>query len=452
MTFDARKKALAILNKLEEKQQTLDGILENLSTQKQTIARRERALLNALVYGVLRWRGHLDYIIEHFSTTPLNKITPQVMNILRLGLFQIIYLDRIPKSAAVNTSVEMVKSIAPPWVVRFTNAVLRKAGNGYPTVPYPDSARLPVKALAIRKSFPEWLIARWLKRFGQPALESLCDGINTIPPITVRANTLKTSRPQLRQALDGDVEKIDSTSHAPEGLFFFNPKVPIPNLAAFKHGAFQVQDEAAQLVSLILDPQPGERVLDACAGLGGKTGHIAQLMQNRGEIIAADKSTAKLSKLNAEMHRLGISIVSAWHQDLETTRGLTKIKRFDRILLDAPCSGLGTLRRNPDIKWMVSKQNLKRYTEKQIKLLENMVPLVNCAGFLVYAVCSTEPEENEDVVNAFLKNHPEFVIDKCIEDHLKKYSAFADPDGYFRTYPQQSHLDGFFFVRLKRIK
>jgi 16S rRNA (cytosine967-C5)-methyltransferase len=137
---------------------------------------------------------------------------------------------------------------------------------------------------------------------------------------------------------------------------------------------------------------------------------------------------------------------------LETTRGLKKIRGFDRILLDAPCSGLGTLRRNPDIKWMVSKQNLKRYAEKQIKLLENMVPLVNCCGVVVYAVCSTEPEENEDVVNAFLKNHPEFAIDKCIEDHLKKYNAFADPDGYFRTYPQQSHLDGFFFVRLKRIK
>ena len=452
MTFDARKKALAVLNKLEDGKQTLDGILEKLSLENQDIARRDRALLNALVHGVLRWRGHLDYIIEHFSTTPLKKINPQVLNILRLGLFQIIYLDRIPISAAVNTSVEMAKSIAPPWVVRFTNAVLRKAGNGYLQAPYPDSSKLPVKSLAIRNSFPEWLIARWLKRFGQPALKSLCDNINRVPPITIRTNTMKISRQQLCHDIESDVERIDVTSHAPEGLNFFNPKVAIPDLDAFKRGEFQVQDEAAQLVSVILDPQPGERVLDACAGLGGKTGHIAQLMQNRGEIVAVDKNAEKLSKLRIEMHRLDILIVSTWQQNLEATGGLKKIKLFDRILLDAPCSGLGTLRRNPDIKWNVSKKNLKRYAERQVRLLESMAHLVKCSGIMVYAVCSNEPEENEDVVNVFLKNHLEFVIDKGSEAHLQKYNAFVDSDGYFRTYPKHSHLDGFFFVRLKRVK
>ena len=451
MTFDPRREALFILNELEKGRQTLDVILENRSSRNRSGSRRDRALLTALVHGVLRWRGHLDYLIGHFSTTPIKKINPNVLNILRLGLFQIIYLDRIPDSAAVNTSVEMAKSMAPAWVVRFTNAVLRKCAGNYTRVPLPDSKKRPVKSLAVRKSFPDWLIARWLQRFGEPTVESLCDAINLVPPITVRTNTLKTTRRQLRQDLAEDVETMEATSHSPDGLNLFNPRVPIPELEAFKQGSFQVQDEAAQLVSLVLAPRPGERILDACAGLGGKTGHLAQLMQNSGEIVAVDKNAAKLAKLLLEMQRLGIAIVSTWQQDFEKPVGRKKIKPFDRILLDAPCSGLGTLRRNPDIKWMASKQDLKRYSKRQLEFLKFTARLVKDGGIIVYAVCSAEPEENEGVINTFLKNHSDFVIDKCNETQLKAYNAFMDPDGFFKTHPKHSQLDGFFFVRLRRI-
>lgn len=452
MTFDPRREALFILNKLDKGRQTLDVILENRSLQNRAGSRRDRALLTALVHGVLRWRGHLDYLIGHFSTTPIKKINPNVLNILRLGLFQIIYLDRIPDSAAVNTSVEMAKSTAPAWVVRFTNAVLRKCAGNYDKVPFPDSKELPVESLSIRKSFPEWLIARWLRRFDEPTVDTLCDAINLVPPITIRTNTLKTTRRQLRQDLVEDVETMDATTHSPDGLNLYNPRVPVPELEAFKQGSFQVQDEAAQLVSLVLSPRPGERILDACAGLGGKTGHLAQLMQNSGEIVAVDKNAAKLAKLRLEMQRLGIAIVSTWQQDLEKPSGQKNIKPFDRILLDAPCSGLGTLRRNPDIKWMASKQNLKRYSKRQLELLDCTACLIKDSGIIVYAVCSSEPEENEDVINTFLKNHSDFVIDKGNDTHLEAFNAFMDTDGFFRTYPKHSRLDGFFFVRLRRIK
>ena len=279
MADEVRKTALYILNALDKEDKTLDRLLEDVFREKTLFSKKDRALLQALVYGVLRWRGRLDRIIDYFSKTRLNKINSKVLNILRLGLFQIIYLDRIPVSAAVNTSVEMTKAVAAPWIVGYVNGLMRNASRKYGDVVFPDVGKDPVKALAIKKSFPEWLIKRWLDRLGLKETGRLCDAINTIPPISVRCNTLKANREKLVKALEESAEKIGITNYAPDGVFFFNPKRSIPNIKAFKSGLFQVQDEAAQLVSLLLNPQPGETILDACAGLGGKTGHIAQLIK-----------------------------------------------------------------------------------------------------------------------------------------------------------------------------
>jgi len=195
-------------------------------------------------------------------------------------------------------------------------------------------------------------------------------------------------------------------------ISFEIPKLPIPKIKAFKNGWFQVQDEAAQLVTYLLNPHPGETILDACAGLGGKTGHIAQMMRNKGKIVAMDKNNEKLLRHESEMKRLGISIVQTCIHDLDKPFDKNYIAEFDRILLDAPCSGLGVLRRNPDIKWLMSKKNLIHYKEKQVKFLDTLSHLVKPSGVLVYTVCSTEPEENEEVVKVFLNKHPEFVIEK----------------------------------------
>ena len=224
----------------------------------------------------------------------------------------------------------------------------------------------------------------------------------------------------------------------------------IPGLSAFKPGWFQVQDEAAQLVALLLNPQAGETVLDACAGLGGKTGHIAQLMKNVGSIVALDIKAAKLVRLESEMQRLGISIVKTLRQDLEIKHLQPKFNQFDRILLDAPCSGLGVMRRNPDIKWRTSKKNLAVFNGRQLTLLHNSSRLVKPSGVLVYAVCSPEPEENEDVVNEFLKKHAEFVIDKEVEGLPAKMLSIQAASGWFKTFPHFSYMDGFSFIRLIR--
>jgi 16S rRNA (cytosine967-C5)-methyltransferase len=451
MAFDARRTALTILNTLDQGQQTLDSILDVFPIDATQSSRRDRALLQALIYGVLRWKGRLDYMISYFSHRPLNKIDPTILNILRLALFQIIYLDRIPESAAVNTSVEMAKISGPRWVAGYVNALLRKAVREYQKVPFPEVEENTVAALASAYSFPEWILSRWLSRFGRNTTEALCAAVNTIPPITVRTNRLKTSPQKLLTALEDEVDLIRPTHYSPDGITFFNPKNSIPRLHAFKSGWFQVQDEAAQLISLLLDPQAGERVLDACAGLGGKTGHIGQLMKNEGTIIAIDNDRRKLLKLESEMQRLGISIVSGVCRNLADPYPQQGLNSFDRILLDAPCSGLGIMRRHPDIKWRNSKKNLARFGKKQIELLENLSRHVKPSGVLVYAVCSLEPEENEAVINEFLKNHKEFVIDKNFGKLPEKIGTMVASQGFIRTFPHLHQMDGFFSVRFRRM-
>jgi 16S rRNA (cytosine967-C5)-methyltransferase len=374
------------------------------------------------------------------------------MNILRIALFQIIYLNRIPVSAAVNTSVELAKSITEPNVVRFVNGLLRNAAKKYQQVVFPDVNEDPVSALAVNKSFPNWMLERWLDRFGLKETVLLCDAINTIPPLTVRCNTLKTRRKTLLKRLEKDVEKVECTGYAPDGAFFFHPKKSIPKMRTFEDGLFQVQDEAAQLVTCLLNPRPGETVLDACAGLGGKTGHISQLMKNRGKLIAMDNNSKKLHRLQSEMVRLGISVVTTRTHDLNDPADVKSIEKFDRILLDAPCSGLGVLRRNPDAKWSTFEKDLIRHAKRQTTFLDNLAHQVKPEGLLVYCVCSTEPEENESVIKAFLNKHKNFAIEKNPDGLPYEARSLLTGDGYLKTFPHLHNMDGFFAVCMKRAK
>lgn len=451
MPFDVRKTALIILNTLEDGQRNLDILMEDYYSHQKKVSRRDRALLQALVYGVLRWRGRLDFIISNFSSTRFDKIDSKVLNILRLALFQIIYLDRIPNSAAVTTAVDLAKAFGAPWVVGYVNALLRKAAREYREVSFPDMEEDPIAALAADKSFPGWIIRRWLNRYGNKYTTALCDAANSIPPITVRTNTLKISPRELLKSLENESGQIKQTFFSPVGIEIVHPRSSIPGLSAFKAGWFQVQDEAAQLVSMLLDPKPGQTVLDACAGLGGKTGHIAQLMKNEGSIVALEKDDRKLLHLGDEMQRLGVSIVSTLCHDLEQALPKYQPSGFDRVLLDAPCSGLGVIRRNPDIKWLKTKNELVKNQTRQMRLLENLCHEVKPGGILAYAVCSTEPEENEEVIHSFLKKHTDFVIDRHLGGLPDKVKKIAVSDGFFKTHPNLTEMDGFFSVRLQRI-
>jgi 16S rRNA (cytosine967-C5)-methyltransferase len=449
---DPRHTALTVLNTLDQKDKTLDRVLLELPQGDDYLSMRDRALLSAIVYGVLRWRGRLDHIIAFFSNSPLHKIQPVVLNILRLGLFQIIFLDRVPDSAAVNTSVNLTRQTRNSRATGFVNALLRRAAVNAQKVPFATFQQDPLTFLTAAQSIPVWIAKRWLERFSAENIISLCKAINTIPPITLRANTLKINRQQLLGALESEVEHLEPTSYAPDGVKIRNPQKAIPRLNAYKKGWIQVQDEAAQLVSLLLDPQPGESILDACSGMGGKTAHLAQLMRNRGMITAVDNRPKKLQQLDTEMQRLGISIVNVACQDLQLPREENQQANFDRILLDAPCSGLGVLRRNPDIKWNSSPERLDRLARVQKQILENLSVRLKPGGILVYTVCSLEPEENEAVIEDFLNKNADFVID----NRPGKFPAVLRPLAQLRagwtTLDYINQMDGFFLARLKKLK
>jgi 16S rRNA (cytosine967-C5)-methyltransferase len=411
---------------------------------------RDRDLLNALVFGVLRWRGRLDFLIARFSKTPITKLDPPILNILRTAFFQLVFLTRIPPSAAVHTAVDLAKSMSAPWVGAFVNAVLRRAAAEHAAIGFPDPGVAPVQALAAIWAFPEWLVKRWVDRYGRESAAALCESIDSIPPLTLRVNTLKTTRSDVMAALSAEADKVEAAPAAPDGIRVHGPGKRLTELAGFQLGWYQVQDEAAQLVSLLLAPQPGETVLDACAGRGGKTGHLAQLMGNQGLIAALDLSGARLAELRQEMQRLGVSIVSTQEAGLGSTIAAAPPQGFDRVLLDAPCSGLGTLRRNPDIKWAAGKKDLKRHHDTQLKLLQQAAGHVRTGGVLVYAVCSPEPEETVDVVRAFLAKSSKFETDGTAPDLPEPIRPFLDSQGFLQTYPHLRYMDGFFGARLRR--
>jgi 16S rRNA (cytosine967-C5)-methyltransferase len=451
MISDPRQNALNVLNTLDQGRFHLDHIIQELfENNARPMDHRDRALFTTLVFGVTRWRKRLDWIIGHHSNVPVKKIRPEVQNILRLGLFQIFFLDRIPASAAVNTAVNMTRKTAPEWTVRFVNGLLRNAVRKKDDIEFPLPQNNPVAALAVSRSFPEWLVNRWLDRFGFEDTCALCDAVNDIPPLTIRANTLKIDREKLVKLLASEAGNIEPTVCAPDGLRLGALNTSIDRMQTFKDGLFQVQDEAAQLISLLLHPCPGESVLDACAGFGGKTAHMAQLMNNSGQITAVDRDQKKLTRLDDDMKRMGIVTVTGRKGDLEAPSALSGAEPFDRILLDAPCSGLGVIRRNPDIKWDPSRQNLQRFAHRQAALFHHVSQYLKPAGRMVYSVCSMEPEENEAVVSTFMDDHPEFKIlnnAAYLPDHAR---SLMDERGFFRSLPHRHAMDGFFAVCMEK--
>lgn len=447
---DARSLALSILNRLDQENRHLDQVMET-ALNTSPLPRREISLAYALVYGVLRWRGRLDHILSRFSKIPVQKIDPPVLNILRIGMFQILNMDRVPDSAAVNTSVNLTKAAAPTWIVGFVNGVLRNVARKGRDVRFPDLAKYPVKALSAQAAFPGWLVRRWIDRFGVDDARKLCNAANEIPPVTLRANTLRTDRNRLLTALKDAAASISPTPRSPDGVALHGLRAAVFDLPGYKEGYFQVQDEAAQLVGHLLVPRPGERVLDACAGLGGKTGLMAQIMENRGEIVAADQDQSKLDRLKIEMKRLGVDIVSTQKVNIEHLPAT--LGTFDRVLVDAPCSGLGVLRRNPDGKWRIRPEDLAIHGRRQARFLNHLSPLVKSGGWMVYAVCSFEPEETDDVVSAFLKARSDFQIVSDRVDFPEEARSLIDGSGCFRSVPFQpeaNNMDGFFAVCFQR--
>lgn len=439
---NVRALALQALLRAEE-QHNVSNVIDRLLNQN-PLNDADRRLFTELVYGVLRWRGQIDWIIDKHIKYKPDRIT---LNILRLGVYQLIYLDKIPPYAAINETVELVGRHKKN--VKFVNAVLRSIQRaGKENLHFPNLENTPIQYLSVRYSFPTWLSKRWLDRYELDWLIAFCAASNQIAPTSIRTNTLKIDRAELIKILAVDEIETEKSRYVPEGIRLLE-RSSVVELDAHIQGLFQVQDESAMLVAHVLNPQPGEIVFDVCAAPGGKTTHIAQLMGNKGQIFAFDISQSKLDLVDQNCARLGISIVKTAVADA-TEKGALPRAMADRILVDVPCSGFGTLRRHPDIRWNKSKRQIFQLSELQLKIIRNASKALKPGGIMVYSTCTIEPEENEKVVEKFLAMNSEFAIEPMDEFLHYKISDLTTEQGYLRTYPHLHGVDGTFVSRLRR--
>jgi 16S rRNA (cytosine967-C5)-methyltransferase len=441
--------ALRALNRVILESAYPDLALEGVFKRNPGLSKQETALLTELVYGVIRWLGKLDYVIGLFTRRVRKE---EIRNILRLGVYQILFLDGVPDYAAVNETVDIARGIYGRGIGDFVNAVLRRIAREKGSIVYPAREGDPVTFIEVSCSFPRWVVERWIRTYGKEHTERLCNSLNRVPPLTVRINRLKAKR---EEAIKGFKERgVDSipTLYSPDGVTLLSRLDPA-SIPEYNLGLFTVQDEAAQLISYLLDPKPGERILDACSAPGGKTTHIAEIMGNEGEVIAVDISRARLELVRLQAKRLGIGIVRTISADLAgmgSTKGFPK--GFDRVLVDAPCSGLGTLRRNPDAKWRKGERDVLELSEIQFKILSRSARMVRPGGVVVYAVCTLMPEENEMVCEGFLHENPDFRMDLEAESTYPFLSGFIDKRGFFVSDPVKHDMDAFFAVRFRRMR
>jgi len=414
---------------------------EALEEHAAGLDRRDRALAAALVYGVLRWRLRLDWTVKRFLQNPERPLDPPVTNILRLGLFQLHYLDRIPPSAAVNESVKLARAYGPAWSVKLVNAVLRAVTRAkYPPQPA-DSVRPDLEALAVDQAHPPWLLKRWFKELGREEALALTAANNTVPPLTLRINPARTSREELARLLAGAAERIEAAPYSPSGLLLYGPTGPVTVLPGYEEGLFAVQDEASQIVGLLAAPTSKETVLDACTGRGGKALHLAGL--GAGLVTALDPDRTRLLQGRNEARRLGLDPLVFIQGDLIESSPF-RPESFDLVLVDAPCSNLGVIRRRPDIKWLKAPPDPARLAGLQSRLLAAAAVLVRPGGRLIYAVCTLTPEETTGVIEKFQERHPAFALLPAGDFLPESARSLVAGDGLVRAWPHRHHTDGFF--------
>jgi 16S rRNA (cytosine967-C5)-methyltransferase len=406
----------------------------------------DRRLVTDLVYGTVRRSRSLDALIDQLGKKKAHQQPPDLRTILHIGLYQLRYQERIPPSAAVNTTVELAKENGFKGLAGVVNGLLRQyerlaTSSGEP-LQLPVE---PVERLGVLHSFPDWIIQIWLEQLGVEETEQLCEWFNQSPTIDLRVNTLRVSIEDVETAMQSAGVDVRRVPQLPQALRVVGGTGAIQQLPGFSEGWWTIQDSSAQLVSHLLNPQRGDVVIDACAAPGGKTTHIAELMADEGKIWACDAKASRLKKLKENAQRLQLKSIQICTGDSRNFSQFTN--SADSVLLDAPCSGLGTLHRRPDIRWRITPETVHELSILQGELLEQAATWVKPGGVLVYATCTLHPQENEGVIQPFLERHPHWQIEPPAPH--SPLSAFSMPQGWIKVLPHQHQMDGFFMVRLK---
>jgi 16S rRNA (cytosine967-C5)-methyltransferase len=444
-----RQMAADILVKVETRKAYADALLDD-KLNSAVHDNRDRALLTEIIYGTLRWRGRLDAYLKPWIRRPLKDTDPFVRNLLRLTLYQLILLDRVPDYAAVNEAVELAKAHAGGSTAGFVNGVLRNVlrTKREPAQPAPDDGS--VAEMAESWSHPMWLVQYWRDYFGNKDLQPLLQTNNEEAPLVLRTNSISRTRSTLLDLFRNNAIKACASPWSPVGIAI-QSRVVVDQLPGYNEGLFQVQGDASQLVTYLLDPQPGERILDACAGPGGKATHIAEAIKDQGSVIAIDISSRGIQRVEQNARRLGLSSIQAFKADASRPLAAPLSEPYDRVLVDAPCSGFGTLRSHPEIKWNRKAADIKRLAYLQKTILARAASLVKTGGVIVYSTCTLTREENENVVEDFLANHEEFVLadpGAYLPDQARSMARGC----YFLALPHRHNTDGFFAARMRRVK
>ncbi len=448
---NARSIAVKVLVRCERTDAYLDKLID-AEIRNSELNDLDKALLNEIAHGVIRWLRRLDWFLNGFYRGQYEKCLNDVKNAMRVGLYQILFLNKIPYSAAVYEAVEFIKKIRGEKHAGVVNGLLRTIIRTLDSLVWPTRDIDEVNYLGIIQSHPNWMVRKWISRYGFDNAQNLCEANNRRPWVTLRINNTRISTEEFINYLEGkginylkceyidNFVKVKSLSRISEDEFF-------------NKGYFTVQDESAGLVSLLTDPKEDEIVIDVCAAPGGKSSHLSELTQNKCQIIAIDKYLSKTEIMKKNFERLGLKNVKILHDDINNPHtDLLKeelIGKADKVLVDAPCSGLGVLSKKPDIKWKREPEDLPILQKIQSEILESASKYVKVGGALIYSTCTIEPEENSEIVKKFLEIHPEFEVDDG-KKYLKENTVNAG--GFMEVFPHINNTDGAFAARLIRKK
>lgn len=441
--MNAREKCLNILMDIN-----LRGAYSNYAITKHlssSIDPKDENLIREIVYGVIENRLYLDYIISKLSSVKIKKIQPAILDILRMGVYQIAFMEKIPDRAAVNEAVNLSKKYGHKRVTGFVNGILRNFSRNKEKLMVVDKTD-PKEFLSIKYSYPLWLVKRWIDEFGYEFTEKLCIENNLRPKLNLRTNRIKINREELSARLTTYGYTVYNTKYAEDGIVVENP-IRITDLEEFKQGLFTIQDESSMLVGQITNPKRGSLVLDMCSAPGGKATHMAEIMGNDGRIISRDIYEHKLKLVEENSNRLGIDIIETEIFDA-TELDKSMIGKVDYCIIDAPCSGLGIIRRRPDIKWNRNEEDIKKLTSMQKVILDNAKHYVKTGGIIIYSTCTIGRDENLNIISDFLKENKEFSLlgfEGAI-DSLENFDTAKE--GYLQLFPHIHGTDGFFIARI----
>lgn len=434
--------AVKILNRIDRTDAYLDKLLE-IEIKNSNLIGADKSLLFEIVHGVTRWQGRIDWILTGFYKGQFSKAIPNIKNALRVALYQILFLEKVPTYAAVNEAVEFVKKLQGQAAADLTNAILRNIIRNKESIRYPNPDEDLNAYLSAYLSHPSWLVRRWVNRFGREETEKLLNSNNNKPSLSIRINNLVTNATEMKSLLNS----VDLKHSDGKYLKEFIRLTSLTNIADWEYfakGYFSIQDESTGFPIKLLSVSPGMRVLDLCSAPGGKTGFIADEMKNTGEIVALDKFESRLKILEKNLSRLRVKnvitkAIDAF--DYEDEVG------FDRVLIDAPCSGLGTLTKKPDLKWKRDLGDIRKIVNIQYDLLKKGASLVKENGIVVYSTCTIEPEENFDLIKKFLAENSNFSLISATSSVPK---SVVDENGCVATLPHIHNVDGAFAAKLIR--